>query len=198
MNEAEFAKVNGAESSSRNRRKNSQSLIAVLRQDMAAMGLKNLSIASIVAQSVFHQGLSTVLLYRLSHLLAAGGGRWRRILAKLVARVNTIQSSCHISPYARIGPGLNLPHATGIVIGEGTIIGENNTIYQHVTFGQRHSSRDQSAMKYPVVGEGGIFFSGAVIVGAISIGDRVIIGANSVVMMDVPSQSIAAGVPAVF
>ena len=96
---------------------------------------------------------------------------------------------CRISPGARIGVNLRLPHPDGVVIGEGCKIGENVTIYQQVTIGQNRG-------KYPVIGDGVIVYAGAKIVGDIHIGDNSIVGANAVVTKDIPANSIWGGNPA--
>ncbi len=95
-------------------------------------------------------------------------------------------------PSARIGPGLLLPHPVGIVVGDDVEIGDNATIYQHVTLGQR-GARDQS---YPVIGHNVVIYAGAVIIGNITIGDGAVIGANAVVTGDVPAGATAVGIPA--
>jgi len=96
---------------------------------------------------------------------------------------------CLISPGAEIGCDLLLPHPNGVVIGGGSQIGKNVTVYQQVTIGKNHG-------KYPVIGNGVIIYAGAKIVGGVRIGDNSIIGANAVVVCDVPDNSIWGGVPA--
>jgi serine O-acetyltransferase len=102
---------------------------------------------------------------------------------------------CYIHLGARIGPGLKLPHPVGIVIGEGVVIGARCTIYQHVTLGGRRLG-DWRDGKYPTLGEDVVLFCGAVVLGALEIGDRVTVGANSVVLDSAPADSVAVGAPA--
>jgi serine O-acetyltransferase len=93
---------------------------------------------------------------------------------------------------ARIGGGAYFPHTHGIVIGHESVIGEDVTIYQGVTIG-RVDSKDP---KVPTIGDRATIYAGAKIIGAISIGRESIVGANAVVLNDVPAKFLAIGVPA--
>ncbi len=94
-----------------------------------------------------------------------------------------------ISDRARISETVRLVHYSGVIIGEGVVIGARTRIYQHVTLGQNHG-------KYPHIGEDVIVYAGAVICGQITVGSGAVIGANAVVTRDVEPNSIVAGVPA--
>lgn len=100
----------------------------------------------------------------------------------------------YISPKASIGVGLELPHPTGIVIGGGVTIGKNCIIYQQVTFGGARLGDAQRDF-YPSIGDNVVLFAGAKILGNISIGSNCIVGANSVVIKDVPEGSTVVGIP---
>lgn len=84
---------------------------------------------------------------------------------------------------------VNFPHPMNIVIGDGTRIGTNCTIYNNVTIGQKRN-------QYPVIGDNVVIYPGATIIGPITIGNNVIIGANSLVCKSVPDGVIVAGNPA--
>lgn len=101
----------------------------------------------------------------------------------------------YISPNAFIGIGLKFPHPTGIVIGNGVNIGEYCTIYQQVTFGGARIG-DAKKNHYPQIGNNVVVFAGAKLIGNIFVHSRSVIGANSVVLKDVPEGCIAVGVPA--
>jgi serine O-acetyltransferase len=88
--------------------------------------------------------------------------------------------------------GLILPHPIGIVISDNALINEDCIVYQNVTIGEN------SEGKAPVIGKGVIIYSGACVIGNIEIGDFSIIGANAVVLQNVPAYSVAVGVPAIF
>lgn len=102
---------------------------------------------------------------------------------------------CFIQAGAAIGPGLQLPHPTGIVLGRGARIGANCILYHQVTLGGARRG-DWQANRYPQVGDRVTIFAGAKLLGAIEVGDDAIIGANAVVSADVPARHIAKGVPA--
>lgn len=133
--------------------------------------------------------LQIVLLYRV--------GRWmylrrRRAIARICRYVQNVLLAADIHYAADIGPGLRIKHGFGIVIGEGVVIGRHATIFNGVTFGTK-SPVDPD---YPTAGDFVFVGTGAKILGRIHVGDRAIIAANSVVLRNVPSGSVAAGIPA--
>lgn len=101
----------------------------------------------------------------------------------------------YISKNASIEIGLKFPHPTGIVIGDGVEIGKNCIIYQQVTFGGARLG-DAKNNYYPHVGDNVVFFAGAKVIGKITIKSNSVIGANSVVIKDVPEGCTVVGVPA--
>ncbi|WP_222124145.1 serine O-acetyltransferase [Microbacterium paludicola] len=98
---------------------------------------------------------------------------------------------CDISSHAEIGPGLLLMHRTGVIIGPATI-GKNAVIHQNVTIGQRVAG---GAHGLPRIGDNVWIGPGAIIAGAISIGDGATISAGTVLSRDVPPHALVAGVP---
>ena len=98
-----------------------------------------------------------------------------------------------IHPAARIGHGILLDHATGVVIGETAVVGNNVSILHHVTLGGTGASAGD---RHPKVGNGVLIGAGVTILGNISIGCNAKIGAGSVVLKDVPAGTTAVGVPA--
>jgi serine O-acetyltransferase len=93
-----------------------------------------------------------------------------------------------------IGRRLQLPHPTGIVIGHGVTIEDDVTILQNVTLG--HLGDGSGADAYPVIKSGSAIYAGAKIIGAVVVGPNAKIGANAVVLKDVPEGNAAIGVPA--
>lgn len=89
---------------------------------------------------------------------------------------------------------LDLGHATGIVISQHAEIGDNVRVYQNVTIGSK--SRNPSSSEYPAIGDDVVIYSGAVVLGDVTVGENCAIGANSVVLEDVPPNSIVVGAPA--
>lgn len=111
-------------------------------------------------------------------------------------RFKRLQQKCGIelNQHTKIGYGLRLPHKGGIVIHPGTVIGNNCEIMQGVTIGN-NILKDRDAVA--IIGDNVLICAGAKIIGAVEIGNNVVIGANAVVTKDVPDNTIMAGVPAI-
>src|SRR5439155_7846783 len=97
-----------------------------------------------------------------------------------------------IHPGARLGPGLFIDHGMGVVIGETTEVGDNVTLLQGVTLGGTSLKREK---RHPTLGDNVVVGAGAKIIGAFTIGDGSRIGAGSVVVREVPPNSVVVGVP---
>ncbi len=119
-----------------------------------------------------------------------------RALLRWASKKLRAEFGCFVQPGAEIGPGLKLPHPNGIIIGSGVRIGARCTIYHQVTFGAARRG-EGFGDSYPQVGDDVTIFAGAKLVGPIKIGDGAVIGANAVVLRDVPAAHRATGVPAV-
>lgn len=118
---------------------------------------------------------------------------WKK-LSYLILIILERAYGLYLNPNTYISESVKFPHPTSIVIGAGVEIGENVTIYQNVTIGGARIG-DAKKNNYPIIGNNTIIFSGAVLIGEITIGENVIIGANSVVNVDVPDSHLAVGVP---
>lgn len=103
--------------------------------------------------------------------------------------------SCYISPKSNLSSDLYFPHPVGIVVGDGVFVGERCIIYQNVTLGAARRGDGRNGL-YPRLGRSVTVYAGAVIVGNIKVGDGAIIGANAVVLSDIPDNAIAVGIPA--
>lgn len=120
------------------------------------------------------------------------GWRWAKRWAERRLRRDF---GCFVQGGAVIGPGLKLPHPTGIVLGNGARIGANCVLYHQVTLGGARRG-DWQAGRYPQIGDRVTIFAGAKLLGAIWVGDDAVIGANAVVTADVPAKHTAKGIPA--
>jgi serine O-acetyltransferase len=139
---------------------------------------------------LFNPAYQIILIYRVSSFLS----KYKIPLFVLILRWwGYIMYSCEISFLANIGKNLKLPHPIGIVIGAGVIIENNVTIFQNVTLGGKGGKNEKG---YPVIEDGVVIYAGAKIIGKVKIGKNAVIGANSVVMNDVPPEALAVGVPA--
>jgi serine O-acetyltransferase len=134
---------------------------------------------------------AVALIRRAQRLHACGYPR----LAKLTSLANFVLFGMEVPPSLAIGPGLVIPHTQGTIIGAGHV-GRNVTIYQQVTLGAKLADYEFDPKKRPYVGDGVVITAGAKILGPVRIGDGALIGANAVVVRDVPPNTIAVGVPA--
>lgn len=117
------------------------------------------------------------------------------VFAKLFAMLNVAIFGIEVSPKVKIEGGLFLPHTVGTVIGAARI-GRNCTIMQGVTLGALESDLSFTPATRPVIGNDVVIGSGAKVLGGITVGDHAKIGANAVVLCDVPAYALAVGVPA--
>jgi len=142
--------------------------------------------------SAFSPRFAAVVLIRLAQTLHAGN--WRR-LARFFSLVNFLLFGIEVPPRLSIGFGLVIPHTQGTIIGAG-FIGNNVTIYQQVTLGAKLADFEFDPAKRPHVCDDVTITAGAKVLGPVRLGERAVIGANAVVLSDVPAGCIAVGVPA--
>lgn len=138
-------------------------------------------------------GLHAIWAYRLAHRWWLRGGVGRpagRVLSQLARTATGVE----IHPGATIGRRFFIDHGMGVVIGETAEVGDDVMLYHAVTLGGRSLAR---VKRHPTVGNRVTIGAGARVLGPVVIGDDVQIGANSVVVKDVPAGAIATGVPAV-
>ena len=128
--------------------------------------------------------------YKISHFLYK---KKRYFLARLISEHAKRKTGIEIHPGASIGKNLFIDHGYGVVIGETCIIGNNVTIFHNVTLGGRGNTKGK---RHPTIKDNVYIGSGAKILGNIIIGENSKIGANAVVLKDVPNNSTAVGVPA--
>lgn len=133
-----------------------------------------------------------ILNYRLGNFFRLNG---HHLTADYLHHRQVRNYACCISYESKLGDNIKFPHPTGIVIGEGAIVGDNVRIWQSVTLGS-HGKPGQP-QTYPVIGDGVRIYAHAQVLGGITIGSEAIIGANSVVLKDVPARAVAVGSPAV-
>lgn len=142
--------------------------------------------------SCFNPRMLPVVLLRLAEQSEGAGFGG---LAKLFATINVVVFGIEVSPKVEIGGGLFLPHTVGTVIGAESI-GDDCTIMQGVTLGSAEPDMGFASAARPVIGHGVLIGAGAKVIGRVFVGDGAKIGANAVVLRDVPAHSVAVGVPA--
>jgi serine O-acetyltransferase len=160
-----------------------EDLAAAQERDPAARAVGRLEIL------ITYGGVQALLAHRVSHALYVSGVP---ILPRLLANAIKVITGIEIHPAASIGPRLFIDHGSGVVIGETAELGADVTLYQGVTLGGTGFRRGK---RHPTVGDEVMIGSGAKLLGPISVGARTKIGANSVVIHDVPADSTVVGNP---
>lgn len=135
---------------------------------------------------LFSAGFHCVALHRLAHAARPIGGLVGKVVSALLSLLMRRIYACDIAATAELGPGLILPHPLGIVIGPGVVVGARSWVFQHVTLGGAPGRPGA-----PVIGEVARIYAGAVVSGAVNVGDNVVIGANTVITRDLPDRSLA-------
>jgi len=133
--------------------------------------------------------IHALIWYRIAHLFYK---KKCFFIARFISQAARALTGIEIHPGAQIGKGLFIDHGMGVVIGETAEVGDNVTLYHGVTLG---GTGKDTGKRHPTVGNNVFIGSGAKLLGPIVIGDNVKIGANAVVLKDVPSNSTAVGVP---
>jgi serine O-acetyltransferase len=164
-------------------------MFKTLREDIRAVFERDPAAVSLLEVILTYAGLHAILCHRLSHWL------WRKripFIPRLLSQFCRLFTGIEIHPGAAIGKGFFIDHGMGVVIGETSEIGDNVTLFQGVTLGGTGKERGK---RHPTIGNNVVIGAGAKVLGAINIGDHVKIGANSVVLQDVPPYSTVVGIP---
>jgi serine O-acetyltransferase len=160
-----------------------QDLTAAQERDPAARGIGRLEIL------LTYGGVQALLAHRVAHALHEAGVP---MVPHALANASRVLTGVEIHPAARIGDALFIDHGAGVVIGETAEIGDNVTLYQGVTLGGTGFARGK---RHPTVEADVVVGSGAKLLGPINVGQATKVGANSVVIHDVPARSTVVGNP---
>ncbi len=165
-------------------------LLKTIQEDLRAIFDRDPAATSWLEVVLTYAGFHAMLAYRVSHWLKA-----HRVpfLPRFLSQLARWLTGIEIHPSAKIGRGFFIDHGMGVVIGETAEIGDFVTLFQGVTLGGTGKERGK---RHPTVGNHVVIGAGAKILGGISIGDNVKIGANSVVLKNVAANSTVIGVPA--
>lgn len=139
----------------------------------------------------FSPGVRAIASYRVAHRHWVAG---RRFLASWISARARRKTGVEIHPGATIGKRLFIDHGMGIVIGETAIIGDDVTLFHGVTLGGLGGTPGEK--RHPTIGNRVLCGAGSTVLGNLNIGDDVKIGANAVVLTDVPANTTAVGTPA--
>jgi serine O-acetyltransferase len=160
-----------------------------LRSDIRTIFKRDPAARSIAEIFFAYPGFHAVLMHRVAHWL------WVHrmfFLGRLASHVGRFLTGIEIHPGAVIGKAFFIDHGMGVVIGETAEVGDNVTIYHGVTLGGTTWAKGK---RHPTIGNNVVLGTGAKILGPVRIGDNTRIGANSVVIHDIPSNSVVVGIP---
>ncbi|MCU0652029.1 MAG: serine O-acetyltransferase [Candidatus Omnitrophica bacterium] len=136
-----------------------------------------------------YQGLHALIAHRIAHALYK---MHFFFLARYLSQLSRWATGIEIHPGAKIGRSFFIDHGMGVVIGETAIIGDNVLLYQGVSLG---GTSLEKGKRHPTIGNNVVIGAGAKVLGNITVGDDSYIGANAVVIQDVPPNSTVVGVP---
>jgi len=165
-------------------------LLARIREDINSVLERDPAARSRLEVILCYPGLWAVWFHRISNRL------WRsrmRLAARMLSQVGRFFTGVDIHPGAQLGRRLFIDHATGVVIGETTIVGEDVTLYQGVTLGGTGKGHGK---RHPTICDGVFIGNNANVLGDVTVGENSRVGAGSVVLSDVPPNSTVVGVPA--
>ncbi|MFH0913665.1 MAG: serine O-acetyltransferase [Chloroflexota bacterium] len=160
-----------------------------MKEDIQSVFAKDPAARSVLEVLFCYPGLHAVWMHRIAHFL------WRhnlRLLARLVSQANRFFTLIEIHPGAKIGRRFFIDHGAGVVIGETSEIGNDVLMYQGVVLGGTSLRKEK---RHPTIGNDVVIGSGAIILGAITVGDGARIGSGSVVVKSVPPHATVVGVP---
>lgn len=164
-------------------------MFTTLRNDINSIFDRDPAARSVAEIVLCYPGLHAIWMYRIAHWF------WTRqfyLIGRWVSHLARWLTGIEIHPGAQIGSGFFIDHGMGVVIGETAEIGEFVTLYHGVTLGGVSWRKEK---RHPTIGNHVVVGVGAKILGPITVGDHSRIGANSVVVKDVPPNSVVVGVP---
>src|SRR5512133_630526 len=166
--------------------------LALLVEDLEAARRQDPAARSAIEVALGYPGVHAVWAYRISHRM------WRepglRLPARLLSQFVRFLTGIEIHPAAQLGRRLFIDHGMGVVVGETAMVGDDVVLFHGSTLGGRSMKHGK---RHPTLGDGVVVGAGAKVLGPVWIGDGARIGANAVVVKDVPAGAIAVGVPAV-
>jgi serine O-acetyltransferase len=164
-------------------------ILQAMAADLAIIKERDPAARSTLEILLCYPGFHALVMHRISHCL------WRLpvpLLPRLLSQVGRLFTGIEIHPGARIGRGVFIDHGMGVVIGETAVIGDHCLLYQGVTLG---GTGKQHGKRHPTLKENVVVGAGAKVLGAITVGANTRIGAGSVLLRDVASDSTVVGIP---
>jgi serine O-acetyltransferase len=164
-------------------------MFQTLREDIQVVFQRDPAARNIWEVILTYPGFHAILIHRLAHWL------WQQRLttfARFVSHVGRFLTGIEIHPGAKIGRRFFIDHGMGVVIGETAEIGDDVTLYQGVTLGGTSTERIK---RHPTIEESVTIFSGAKVLGPVTVGRHSRVGAGSVLVTSVPPHSTVVGIP---
>ncbi len=165
-------------------------LLKLIKEDIQVIKKNDPAYNSCIELFFNYPGFWALFWHRIANLIYAKG---LRTIPRIISGFSRMTTTVDIHPGATLGRRLFIDHATGVVIGETTVIGDDVVIYQQVTLGGVTLHHEK---RHPTIEDGVVIGAGAKVLGNIRIGKNAKIGANSVVIHDVAPACTAVGVPA--
>lgn len=166
-------------------------LLDLLKEDLDAARHRDPAARSALEVALGYPGVHAVWAYRVAHRM------WRepglRLPARLLSQIARAATGVEIHPGARLGRRLFIDHGMGVVVGETAEVGDDVVLFHGSTLGGKSMRRGK---RHPTLGDGVVVGAGAKILGPVWVGNGAQVGANAVVIHDVPADAIAVGVPA--
>ena len=164
-------------------------MFAQMKKDIDAIMLRDPAAKTRLEAALCYPGLHAIWLHRIAHHFYLKG--WV-VFPRLLNTFSRFLTGIDIHPGATLGPGLFIDHGMGLVIGETAELGSNVTLYQGVTLG---GTGKEKGKRHPTIGNNVVVSSGAKVLGSFKVGDNSKIGSGSVVLKEVPPNSVVVGVP---
>ena len=164
-------------------------MFAQMKKDIDAIMLRDPAAKTRLEAALCYPGLHAIWLHRIAHHFYLQG--WVGF-PRLLNTFSRFLTGIDIHPGATLGPGLFIDHGMGLVIGETAELGSNVTLYQGVTLG---GTGKEKGKRHPTIGNNVVVSSGAKVLGSFKVGDNSKIGSGSVVLKEVPPNSVVVGVP---
>lgn len=174
----------------KNAKNGAESLIAAVKEDVAAVRDRDPAAKSDMEVLLLYSGVHALIAHRIAHNLYK---KEHFFSARAISQFAKMLTGIEIHPGAKIGKGFVIDHGSGVVIGETAEIGDNCTIYQGVTLG---GTGKDVGKRHPTLGNNVMVGAGAKVLGPFYIGDNTKIAANAVVLKEIPDNCTAVGIPA--
>lgn len=160
-----------------------------MKSDLKAVKERDPACRSSLDVFLSYPGFHAVTIHRFSHRLWEAG--WRS-LSRFISHIARMLTGIEIHPGVKAGKGLFIDHGMGVVIGETAELGDNVTIYQGVTLGGVSLKKEK---RHPTLRDNVVVGAGAKVLGPFEVGESSRVGANSVVVKEVPPNSTVVGIP---